>query len=318
MLTSKRITKKVKKETNRVITSIVDKTFAIEKNHYIFSEPRGGSTWLMEIVQRITRDTIVWEPLHLGEKKHPFKALGFGWRQDIPEDEKWDEAELLFKELFSGKILNDATLIELNLNQYLSNSNLLFKICRGNALLPWLTQTFEFKFKPIFLIRHPFAVVSSQLRHGAWELSFDGYNIPEVPYNNLYFEHKDFLKTLTSREEALTVDWCLSNINTLKNPNNNKNWLTINYEEMVINPEKTMHRILNSWGENYDLSQIDFSANSFTTKSDSPNSIKKRISDWEAKLTKDQLERMNRVLIYFNIDCYSIDSPMPKIIYNYG
>lgn len=318
MMNTTRVNYKVKKETNRLVTSLKNKTFEIEKNHYIFSEPRGGSTWLMEIVQKITKDNIVWEPLHLGEKKHPFKEIGFGWRQDIPENENWEEARILFQKLFSGEILNDATLVELNISQYLKESNLLFKICRGNAMLPRLTRNFNFNFKPVFLIRHPFAVVSSQLRHGAWELSFNGYNIPKTPFNEVYLEHREFLNTLTTREEALTVDWCLSNVSTLNNPNNNINWLTVNYEEMVINPEKTMQRILNSWGENYDLSQIDFASSSFTTKADSSASVMNRISDWERKLSVEQLARMNKVLKYFNVDCYSIDSSMPKIIYNYG
>src|SRR5690606_10339837 len=74
--------------------------------HYmIFSDPRGGSTWLMEIVKQVTEKPILWEPLHIN-KVAELKELGFGWRQFIPENTNWVEANEFFNQLFKGKILN--------------------------------------------------------------------------------------------------------------------------------------------------------------------------------------------------------------------
>src|SRR5690606_7146300 len=85
--------------------SIKQKNINVHSNHLIFAEPRGGSTWLMETIQMITQEPVIWEPLHLGRKNNPFKKLNFEWRQYIPEEMEWEEAKILFSKLFSGKIL---------------------------------------------------------------------------------------------------------------------------------------------------------------------------------------------------------------------
>ena len=35
----------------------------------IFSDPRGGSTWLAELLSLIPKTAVIWEPLNLTEKK---------------------------------------------------------------------------------------------------------------------------------------------------------------------------------------------------------------------------------------------------------
>lgn len=284
-------------------------------NHYIFADPRGGSTWLMEIIQTITNDPVIWEPLHLGLHKNPFKDINFGWRQHIPEEENWIEAKELFDELFSGNILNESILHHSSFSQILISKSLLFKICRGSALLPWLAKNYSFTYKPIFLIRHPFAIVSSQLKHGAWDYPFTSYTIPNTAHNDIYLKHKDFLKTLTTKEEELTAEWCLANQETLSHPNNNINWITINYEDFVLNPKKSINRILRSWEMNYDLSTINFDKDSKTTRESSPDSSIERMSNWQKQFNKKQIDEMGRVLDYFKVETYVKNDFMPKVIY---
>ncbi|MEX2484638.1 MAG: sulfotransferase domain-containing protein [Brumimicrobium sp.] len=291
------------------------KQYTPEENHYIFSDPRGGSTWLMEIIQLITQDPVIMEPLGLGLKNSPFKALNFGWRQHIPEHEDWKEAKGAFDCLFSGKILNHNILNHSTLTQVLNSKNLLFKICRGNTLLPWFSNKYCFAFKPIYLIRHPFAVVNSQLKHGAWNGTSSKFDIPNTPYNDIYQKHNSFLSTITTTEEVLVAHWCLSNFVPLNHSENNKRWITINYEDLVLNPERNIKRILSSWSLDFDLSLIDFEQNSATTKRNSPESTIKRISSWQEQLTKSQIDKMSRVLDYFQIDVYSKKRAMPDVVF---
>ena len=99
-------------------------------NFIIFSEPRGGSTWVTEIISLIPDTEIIWEPLHLEHSKH-FRKLNFGWRQYIPEDFKWDEAYHLFQKVFSGKILNSWT-TQLTDSKRLTNARfLIIKFVEG-------------------------------------------------------------------------------------------------------------------------------------------------------------------------------------------
>ena len=70
----------------------------------IFSDPRGGSTWLTEIIKSIPNTAIIWEPLHL-KYIHQLRELNFGWRQYIPEEVDWPQAKLLFTKIIEGKVL---------------------------------------------------------------------------------------------------------------------------------------------------------------------------------------------------------------------
>ncbi|WP_243472483.1 sulfotransferase [Winogradskyella sp. MH6] len=304
---------RVKKLKNNIAKSVINnKNYSPLNNHYLFADPRGGSTWLTEMVQKITNEPIIWEPLHLNRKSSPFKALNFDWRQYIPEDETWESAKNSFNLLFKGKVLNDGVLYHSTFKQCLTSSSLLFKICRGSGLIPWLTKNHDFNYKPIHLIRHPFAVVSSQLRHGGWsQHKFTQFNIPETPYNQYYIEHSEFLKSLKSIEQVMVAMWCISNLRTLNNKRNNCDWITINYEDLILNPYEIMNIILDQWHNDYDISQLDFFKNSKTTKDDSPKSKEKRITHWEKNLSEIQKKDMGTVLDYFNVTHYAKDNPYP-------
>lgn len=316
-----KILEKLYKVPNRAFSSHLAnlKRFSIEDNHYIFADPRGGSTWLMEIIESITNEPMVWEPLHQGLKGNPFKEIDFGWRQHIPDDGEWPEAKSLFSNIFKGNKLSYEMLKHTSLLELARSESLLFKICRGSALLPWLVKNFEFRFKPIYLIRHPFAVVSSQLRYGPWGYNFEKYSVPKRQFNDYFKKHETFLGQIKTKEEALVAEWCLANYEPLFHEDNNKEWITINYEEFVVRPRETMERVLSEWGVSFNLEKIDFNKNSMTTKNDSPESTRERLSSWQKSLSEEQQLKMGKVLDYFEMgDIYKKDSPFPVKVFNYG
>jgi len=287
------------------------RTYNPRDNHYIFADPRGGSTWLMEIIQSITNEPVIWEPLDLNKKYSPFNTINFDWRQYIPSDENWQEARDIFGLLFQGKIFKKNILDYSTFSQLQNSNTLLFKFCRGSALLPWLVENFEFKYKPLYMIRHPFAVASSQLRHGAWNHLIQKFEIPDTPFNKHYKKHEDFLKSLSSNEEVLVAKWCLHNVNTLGHKNNNRKWTTMTYEDFVDDPKKQTLRILKVWNIDYDISNINLKKTSVTTHKDSPKLNKKKVSHWQNTFDEHQIDKMQKVLEYFKIKTYSSDSPYP-------
>lgn len=289
------------------------KRYNIESNHLIFAEPRGGSTWLMETIQMITQEPVIWEPLHLGRKNNPFKKLNFEWRQYIPEEMEWEEAKILFSKLFSGNILADKVILHSSLSQVLNSNSLLFKFCRGNALLPWITRNFQFEYIPIYIVRHPFAVVCSQIRHGAWDntaLKFQLSNT--LSQHSLYTNHINILDSLTTKEEILTAQWCLSNSMTIAKSGKTEKWLTINYEDLVIESDLILQKILNCWNMEYDITKLDLQKDSSTTQADSPVSKQERLSLWRKYFSSSSIEKMQRILDHFHIDMYSKNQIIPE------
>ena len=292
--------------------------FNPKNNFLIFSDPRGGSTWLAELISLIPKTAVIWEPLNITEK-NTFKKIGFGWKQYIPEDAIWNDAENAFKTVFKGKELNQTTTFfeKHNLNNYQNAQQLVVKFVNGNALLPWLTANFDLKYKPIYLIRHPFAVASSQLKHGAWQNIKKHYELPETKYNDIHIQHLDFLTSITTLEEKLVAEWCLTNLPTLRNKNNNIGWINVNYEQLVLHPEIEISRFFREWDIEIPrkiLSKIQ--TPSITTKKGSPLTGEKQLSQWKNNLTTIQIKNMEKVMDYFEVEFYDPNKVTPSIIFS--
>jgi len=291
----------------KVISNFTE--FDISENLLIFSEPRGGSTWLSEVLNSITNTVVLWEPLNPRAFKC-LRKLNFGWRQFIPDDADWPEAMTFFDKMMRGKFLNNHTCSRAPVLDFLKAERMIIKFCRGNALLPWLTKRFNFKYAPIYLVRHPFAVVASQLRHGAWDNKPGNFPIPECPYNDIYVRHSDFLTRIETLEEKLLASWCITNLVPLKNKRNNKDWVTVYYEHFITDPEQEVNRIFQRW-------QLDLPENIYDRvrkpsatirEATFQRSIEEQLVKWKQSFSKEQLKNMMAVLEYFELEHYSMEA----------
>lgn len=306
----------------RCIKSVLFEVISRSNNFYsdspflIFSDPRGGSTWLTELISEIPGTAVIWEPLNMAQKSRFSVEFNSCWRQFIPEEEVWPEARKIFEDLFKGKIINDTTIAHerRTLYNFLLAKNLIIKFVNGNALLPWLCNNFNFKRLPVFLIRHPYAVISSQLEHGAWDKVNNQYTIPDCKFNCHIIEHEDFLSSIKYIEEKLAAEWCLTNIPTLRSAGNNNKWITVNYENLLVQPELELNKIFNVW--NLEIPQIirnRINLPSWTSKGNTSVTAKERLSKWRDTLNSEQKNRINRVLSYFKVEFYGESEVMPLI-----
>ena len=87
--------------------NVISKTKKFPVNYalLICGDPRGGTTWLAELIKLLPETAMLWEPLAVANVKQ-FKSLGFQWRQYIPEHESWPEAKALFEDLFAADSFN--------------------------------------------------------------------------------------------------------------------------------------------------------------------------------------------------------------------
>ena len=306
----RQLCRKAKKRLIDTIATTASKVcnFEPRDNLLLCCEPRGGSTWIAEILREIPKTTVLWEPLHIRHMAC-FNKLCFAQKQYIPEQETWKEAETTFEQLFKGKILNNWTCTLSSPIDFITADQMIIKFCRANALLPWLTRVFDFIYEPLYLIRHPFAVVASQLSHGSWSKNFSTFNIPDSPYNDLYIQHSDFLSSLKTQEDALVATWCLSNIVPLHHPKNNEHWITVYYEDLISNPERGLHRIFDRWGLPFpESAKKRVRVPSITAKGATfQGNIEKQLSKWKIFFNQEQIEKMAAVLHYFEIKHYTTD-----------
>lgn len=280
------------------------KNFSPDQNFYIFSDPRGGSTWLTELIQQIPETAVLWEPLHLKYAKD-FQDLGFNWRQHIPEEAEWDSARQEFERLLKGKnwnIFSSQMTTPVTLHQA---KQLIVKFCRGNRLLPWLVKQFDFKYKPIYMVRHPFSVVASQLKQGGWDNVAPVFRIPDSPYAELETKNKDYLESLQSKEEILTAYWCLSNHDLLKYRDKSR-WISISYENLFLNTKSVIAHIFDEWKLKIPPN-FQYGKPSKTSSGSLHTNSLLQLSKWKTQFTANQINAMRKVLNHFEITEYADD-----------
>ena len=286
------------------------KNFEPHKALIICADPRGGSTWLYEILSNIDRTVGLWEPLDIGRAKL-FREIGFNYRQYIPEAASNTEAWQAFNALFRGQCLEEHVMQKASLREYQNADTLLVKFCRGTQLLPWLSREFAFKRYPVHLIRHPCAVVASQLRYGAWDHVTPGFEEDDVLSDPLKAPHAECLLKITTIEERLAAYWALVNAIALNHPKRRDKWLTVAYEHLVLDPKQLVSSVLEKWQLEIDDIDACLQNPSQTALQSSPVVNGKRIEQlayWQKTLSTQQIDLILETTRKIGVTIYDTNS----------
>lgn len=285
------------------------KRYSVEDSIVIFSEPRGGSTWLMEIFNHMPNTAVNWEPFHDKLGVVP-PDLEWTARPFWEATEKLESNKEIIKSILEFSLFNSWTLAISDLKQLLKADIIITKFVRANLLLPWMVNTFNFKNKPILLIRNPIDACVSQMQ------SFGKLEKDKVNYlfEKRFPEHSDFMKSLDSEMEIRIGLWCLNNLYTLNYPNIGNDITTIFYEDLLVTPSSITTDVF----EKLDISQVDknraleavefrkaSAMNVGGLKSNPETQLMKNID----KLDDSEKQKIQAVYDYFNFDLYQANSP---------
>lgn len=271
-----------------------------EKNILFFGDPRGGTTWMGETLSQLFDLPLLWEPM-LARKDSRFSKFNFASRPYLPEDLNDQSIFEAFSHLFHGKGIDHWEIQHTTASDLAKAKAAIIKFTRGNMILPYLTANFHFEKKPIYMLRNPFAVVASQLKHFGWQNMHARFQIPATPYNHLHQPHHKFLELLNTKHEVLLAHWVIANQYVLKHPRHNVDWISITYEETLRNPAQTLQKVFERWGvSNIDLNLVNFTKKSKTSQTSQELSVEKQLTHWEKAFTSKQINQMENVLNYFN------------------
>lgn len=298
--------------------------FQLNNSLIIFSEARGGSTWLMELIHNIPGTIVNWEPLHVEKGVVP-KEMNLGWRPSLNKENAKREHVKLFQSILTYRTYTSWTTRYVFWKDVFTSKQVITKFVRANLCLPWIVETFpNLKHQPVLLMRHPIAVALSRLK------TFDRMSIDEIMApimvedlhkisNNFneecYLEHAAFINKLTNRLELEVAIWCLNTESLLDHPHE-KSWITIYYEDLVREPRKTFVNLL----EHLDISisKVDVERIAFrkASKSNYHGDLKKdaqeQISNFFHILKDKELESLQNILDYFNVKVYNAYSGIPN------
>ena len=202
----------------------------------------------------------------------------------------------------------------------LLGDRLIVKSVNMNRFLPWIAKQFQLR-SIFFIIRHPCAVVSSQLKTGLC-----GYRPSSPPYTDI-FPTQDIileevskidgldpvliekLKKIKTREEILAATWCLDNYIPLTSPKPHP-WSLIFYEKLVQDGEKEITRIFSGIGviKVPRLAFQNLKKPSMVIIKEELKLIKRpnlQLSKWREHLSKDQINKILQVVTDFSLDFYT-------------
>ena len=331
--------------TNKLIFS--KKKINPKDNILIIGSPRSGTTWLMEILQLLPNYTYLSEPINPILFPEAF-TIGFTSRTYLPIDNDWPSGERHLDKIFRGHVMNHpipARLKDAENNQpnysppsfqkqlqdlyklqpktlinHLFAKKLVVKFVRLNRLLPWISQRFQLR-GIIFIIRHPCAVIASQLNTG-----FCGYHPSSPPYTDIYpslemLLHEaskieglspnvlQKLKEIKTREEILAATWCLDNLIPLSHAKPYP-WTVVTYEKLIKEGEQELKRIFHEIGQKTippDCYKYLKKPSKLTTEQEQHivTQRDKQLSKWKKKLSEEQIKRILSVVSDFGLDFYN-------------
>lgn len=264
----------------------------------LFAAPRGGSTWLSEVLSRIPGSAPLIEPLHLHHATFA-KDLNQGWHPSPPSPEEAPRVKAAFQRLFKGDVLDVWTCHDTTPEDLVAAERLLIKFCRASALLPWITETFPLRYKPVYLVRHPLAVVASQFRHGSWDKLAIAKAGTKPPSPDDIVEHQVTL-------------WCNANAPALQHPNS-ISWIPVHYEDLLLNPLREFDRIFDTWGcqPDGDLEALIRKPSGATHDASHLSTPEAQLAKWQGTFSEEALDLAQQILDRAGVTAYSARSPMP-------
>ena len=179
--------------------------------------------------------------------------------------------------------------------------------------MTWLIK--KFAIKPILLVRHPCAVVHSQLMMKNWKLFLTPeLKLPHFKFSQSLEEYSEVLESINTVEEKLAAYWCINHVGILSHSGRNSQWLMVTYEDLLKESKRELHRIFD-WID-VPLPQEIWNGISTPSKSTNAHSIpylesNNQLSAWQERLTHDQVSRILNVVKTFNIELYN-DSIYPN------
>ncbi len=286
--------------------------------------PRGGTTWVMELLETLDGYRSVFEPFHRGWFPE-IKKLNLTPRPYLPPTQRNTELENYLTKVFEGKIQGRGPGYRLAIKTIIKRlhaSKLLIKFVRANRLLPWISETFKLRANYL-IMRHPCATIASQLETG-----YRGYFlqrssplpreivlkeallIPQVRENEWLVRK---LQSIETQAEILALVWSLDNYVPLSYLTTHPGSIhPIIYEKLIVDFEEEIEKIFGFINEKVPKEAYEkFKKPSKTAHDKDYLGTQKQLLKWKNKLSKRQVEEILKVTHWFNLDFYTT-APEPE------
>ncbi len=284
-----------------------------KKDIFLFATARGGSTWMMEILASQPGIKYYDEPVNIRRSNVQRTGVFQDWLDIMPDGHRDEDILQFFLDLQKNRhgFLNP---VPFRRNYRPITDRIVFKIHALEHMINELKERCHGQV--VFLLRHPIPTTLSRHEYPRLErflLScyhrsryLDDHQINEAW--NLYCKGSKLQRGILS--------WCFENFIPLRHADQ-KDWLVLTYEELLLNPEKLCQTISAS----LDLSRIDLmlhalntpAANIKMSKQDTlaildeqDERIRRRnlVTKWQSKVSEADERNCFNILSLFGLDTY--------------
>jgi hypothetical protein len=297
----------------------------LEKNVFIFSTARSGTTWLSEVIATQGRFKIVNEPFNL---RWPVKREALGltdWEELLfpanrPAISRYIES-FMYNRDRDVRFKRETPFTDF---WHLYTDRIIFKILfAGEDCINWVRD--EFNGQIILLLRHPIPVSLSRnklprLKSFLTEPYSKNFTAKQLSYAKTIVDDGDHLQTAV-------LDWCLQN--TVRLRSIEPDWLVMSYEQFVIQPDIVVRHLASKLSlpnpeEMMDRVFVASGSTGMSTEESKrllldPDQMRqnrmKLIDRWKNKVTLEQETRAFDTLRVFGIDFYERGNLLPKDSY---
>lgn len=285
------------------------------RNIFLFSVPRAGSTWLMELIASQPGFKYYDEPFNI-RRENVIKVGNFLNWADLMPGKNDDQILSFLKKLEDNKIkvMNPPPFRR---NYKFVTNRIIYKIHAIEHLVKKVQS--ELNGHIILLLRHPIANTISRNQLPRLKIFVESTKIRDKYLNEDQKNYSDSLMAKGNFFEMGILAWCLQNMILLSHKDKKK-WTIITYEELLLNSEKScllfaetlklpnISKMIKSVGipaQNITISDKSTIEIMHSSKLDKN---KKLISKWKSKVSKQQINKAFEIINKFGLDIYSKDS----------
>lgn len=251
---------------------------------------RSGTTFLGRVLSNVLSARPVHEPLNPAAAR---ETAFFNERESLSTIRAEDRYQRALREVFSSGFKGTRLT---NTGSRLTYHGHIVKVVRANHYIGYLSEFLD-NCPFVIIVRNPCACIASRVRQN-WPVPDYQHCFPDIE-KHLSPEQVELYYTAETTITKLAVSWCLDNFMLFKNADR-KNFLYVNYESVLSEPEREFSRILIHLGAEKSMARV----NRELRLEWGSKAGQGYLDSWRALLGEGEVREIEKVLRVFGLDKY--------------